>query len=62
MSLGLQNKTELKCKYHLMHDNADLPLAISIDDFLLAVQAAYVKIIFTWTQLLPKEYSYFSRQ
>lgn len=61
MPLSLQNKNELKCKHHLMHDNVNLLLVSSIDDFLLAVQAAYVKIIFTWTQLLPKEYSYFSR-
>lgn len=40
----LQNKMELKCKHHLLQDNISLLLAVSIDDFPLDKQAAYLEI------------------
>lgn len=41
---SLQNKMELKCKHHLRQDNISVLLAISIDDFPLDKQAAYLEI------------------
>lgn len=44
MLQSLQNKMELKYRRHLLQDSISLPVAISIDDFPLDKQAAYLQI------------------
>lgn len=44
MLQSLQNKMELQCRHHPLQHNISLLVAMSIDDFPLDKQAAYLKI------------------